>query len=194
MSRKPKKPPQYLNPEEVERFFAVVRSIRDRAIFRVVYHRGLRASEVGGITLSDYRLNVARLYVRRLKGSNSGEYHLTLAEQLALRAWLRQRGTAPGPLFPSRNHRPISRFELHHLMRKYCKAAGIPVEKAHMHAWKHSCGTHLSVREADILAIQDHLGHVNIQNTLKYVTIASKRRDEFAERLKDWGLMTDPSR
>ena len=36
-------------------------------------------------------------------------------------------------------------------------------------------------------AIQDHLGHANIQNTMKYVQIANKRRDEFADRLGDWG-------
>ena len=37
--------------------------------------------------------------------------------------------------------------------------------------------------------IQDHLGHVNIQNTMIYVQITNKRRDQFAEQLdKDgWG-------
>jgi hypothetical protein len=37
--------------------------------------------------------------------------------------------------------------------------------------------------------IQDHLGHVNIQNTMIYVQITNKRRDQFAESLaKDgWG-------
>jgi site-specific recombinase XerD len=74
-------------------------------------------------------------------------------------------------------------------MRQYCAAAGIPLEKAHMHALKHSCGTHLSAMEPDIVAIQDHLGHANIQNTMVYVQIASKRRDEFADRLmgRNWG-------
>jgi len=75
---------------------------------------------------------------------------------------------------------------LHGLMKGYCAAAGIPAEKAHMHALKHSCGTHLSAREADIVAIQDHLGHASIGNTMKYVAIASKRRDEFAARLDGW--------
>ena len=41
-------------------------------------------------------------------------------------------------------------------------------------------------READIVAIQDHLGHASIGNTMKYVAIASKRRDEFAARLDGW--------
>jgi len=187
VKRKSKAPPEYLTPDEIEGFFRVVASVRDRALFRLAYHRGLRASELGLFQLADYRTNVGRLLVRRLKGSNSGEFLLTQVEQHALRAWIRQRGTAPGPLFPSRNHRPISRFRLDQLMKRYCRLAGIPREKAHMHALKHSCGTHLSAREPDIVAIQDHLGHANIQNTMKYVQIASKRRDEFSDRLRDWG-------
>ena len=187
MKRRPKEPPKYLTPEEIDSLFGVIRSARDRALFRVAYHRGLRASELGLLQLPDYRPKMGRLFVRRLKGSHSGEYHLTQAEQHALRAWLRERGVAPGPLFVSRNHRPISRFRLDQLMKHYCEQAGIPQEKAHMHALKHSCGTHLSAREPDIVAIQDHLGHANIQNTMKYVQIANKRRDEFADRLGDWG-------
>jgi len=171
----------------MEGLFRVITSVRDRALFRLAYHRGLRASELGLLQFSDYRPNVGRLFVRRLKGSHSGEYHLTQAEQQALRAWLRERGGAPGPLFVSRNHHPISRWRLDQLMKQYCGRAGILEGKAHMHALKHSCGTHLSAREPDIVAIQDHLGHANIQNTMKYVQIASKRRDEFSDRLQDWG-------
>lgn len=186
MPRKAKRIPEYLTPEETDRFFRGITSIRDRAMFRLAYHRGLRASEIGKFQLADYRPNVGRIFVRRLKGSNSGEYHLTKVEQQVLRAWVRERGTAAGALFQSRNHKPISRFRLGQLMKKYCTAAGIAPEKAHMHALKHSCGTHLSAREPDIVAVQDHLGHANIQNTMKYVQIASKRRDDFAERLNDW--------
>ncbi len=187
MKRKAKRVPDYLTPEEIERLFKQITSVRDRAIFRLAYHRGLRASELGMIQLSDYRAAVQRIFIRRLKGSNSGEYHVTKAEAHALKIWLRERGSAPGPLFLSRNNKPISRFRLDQLMKKYCHAAGIGSSKAHMHALKHSCGTHLSAKEPDIVAIQDHLGHANIQNTMVYVQIASKRRDEFAGRLQDWG-------
>ncbi len=103
--------------------------------------------------LADYRPAAGRIFVRRLKGSNSGEYHLTKVEQHVLRAWLRERGTLAGALFNSRNHKPVSRFRLGQLMKKYC----------------------------------DHLGHANIANTMKYVQIASKRRDDFAGRLEGWG-------
>lgn len=187
MKRKAKTIPEYLTQEEIERFFRAIASVRDRAIFRLVYHRGLRASEIGLFQVADYRPSAGRIFVRRLKGSNSGEFHLTKVESHVLRAWLRERGSAAGALFNSRNHQPVSRFRLDQLMKRYCAAAGVPAVKAHMHALKHSCGTHLSAMEPDIVAIQDHLGHANIQNTMKYVQIASARRDAFAGRLESWG-------
>ncbi len=177
---------KYLSTDEIQALFKVITNVRDRAIFRVAYHRGLRASEVGKLHLAWYCTKTGRLYVTRLKGSYSGEYLLVKAEQAALHAWLKRRGREPGPLFLSRNHRGISRWALDKLMKKYCLLAGIPKEKAHMHALKHSCGTHLLMREGNIMLVKDHLGHVNLQNTNKYAHITNRGRDELAERNQDW--------
>lgn len=62
---------KYLTKDEVGRFFHVVKAPRDLAIFRLAYHRGLRASENGMLKLSDLRIENGRLQVTRLKGSNS---------------------------------------------------------------------------------------------------------------------------
>src|SRR5215467_11859 len=187
--RKPQQLPAYLSEEEIARLLQVINDLRDHAIFAVAYHRGLRASELGIINVDDYDAVGGRLTIRRLKGSHWGEYHLTPAERSALNAWLHKRGIGPGPLFLSRTGRGISRSRLHRLMRKYCVLAGIDQSKAHMHALKHSCATHLSAVEEDIVAIQDHLGHANIQNTMKYVQICSRRRRDFAAKLarQGWG-------
>jgi site-specific recombinase XerD len=91
------------------------------------------------LKFSDYRPNVGRLFVRRLKGSHSGEYQLTQTEQQALRPWLRERGGATGPLFVSRNHQPISRWRLDQLMKQYCERAGIPAGKEHMRKREPQC-------------------------------------------------------
>jgi len=54
--RKPRKQDtiKYLSEEQLDRFFSVIQKPRDLAIFRVIYHRGLRASEVGRLQLSDW--------------------------------------------------------------------------------------------------------------------------------------------
>jgi type 1 fimbriae regulatory protein FimB len=103
MPRKPKKEITYLTEQEVDAFFRVIRNARDKALFRVMYHHGFRASEPGKLMLSDYRPGPGkpRLRVVRLKGSVTGvEHRLLDLELAALKAWLRVRGMAPGPLFP----------------------------------------------------------------------------------------------
>jgi type 1 fimbriae regulatory protein FimB len=178
---------KYLTLEEIEALFTAISDPRDRAIFRVAYHRGLRASEVGLLELSDFRPAASRLMVHRCKGSNGGEFPLAEVEARSLRAWLRERGNAPGPLFPSRERTAITKRRLDQLMKKYCAAAGIARAKAHFHSLRHSCGTHLAEMGEDLLVIQDHLGHRNIQNTLIYTAVTNKARDAAGERLRGWG-------
>ncbi len=177
----------YLQPEEIAALFRVITDKRDRAIFRLVYHRGLRAHEVGLLQLADFRDRDGVLYVRRGKGSISREHSLIREELLALRAYLKDRGTVPGPLFPSRQGlRGITRTRLDQMMKRYSKAAGIRAEKAHMHALKHSCGTHLRERGNSADAIQDWLGHRDSKSTDIYMHFSRKRREESLEKNRDW--------
>lgn len=183
--RRAKRQITYLTEEELERFFRAIDSRRDQAIFRLMAGLGLRSCEPGRLQLSDYRERAQRIYVHRAKGSNSGEYPLGRAAAAALRSWIRERGSRPGPLFPSRNHRPISRRMLDVLMKHYCDRAGIDPAKAHCHALKHTCGTHLAEQGEDVLRIGDWLGHRNIQNSTVYIHIANRERDQVGERRKD---------
>lgn len=181
---------QYLTQTEVHALFNVIDSVRDRAIFRIVYQRGLRSHEPGIMKLSDWNARDGLLHVRRGKNSISRDYRLTPIEATALRAWLKVRGDAPGPLFPSRQIRAgglgIHRNQLDRLFRRYCAAAGIRPEKAHMHALKHSCGTHLAERGNSADTIQDWLGHRAISSTQVYMHFSQRRRDDAYERNKDW--------
>jgi len=193
--RRSRKLPPYLTIPEKDRFFKAIDSTRnharDRAIFRLLYHHGLRASEPGKLQLSDYRhgsrLELDRIYIHRLKGSISGETGVVPAAAFAVRAWIHKRGTRPGPLFPSRNGTPISRKRIFELMRKYCLLAEIPLEKAHPHSFKHTCCTHLiSDQQESIMDVRAHVGHVNIRNTMVYADLMPEATEARARRLKAW--------
>lgn len=180
---------KYLTDEELARLFAVIHSPRDRAIFRLAYHRGLRASEVGLLQMSDYQPVRGRIYIYRVKcgqTDTSGEYLLTDAEVKALRSWLKERSDEPGAIFISRRRSPISQQMLDVLMKGYCAKARIPRDKAHFHSLRHSCATGMLDRGEDIAVVQDHLGHANIANTAIYAKITNKKREEVAKRLKGW--------
>ena len=104
----------------------------------------------------------------------------------ALHDHMRIRGFKPGPLFLSREGNGMSRVRLHELIKRYCALAGIPEKKAHMQIWKHSYGKHLAGQGADILEIQDQLGHRTVHTVMKYVGIKASRREAFAYRMKNW--------
>jgi type 1 fimbriae regulatory protein FimB len=184
--RKPAQQLKYLTGEEIERLFAAIASVRDRAIFRVGYHRGLRAREVGLLTLANWRRSAERLYVTRLKGSISGEFGLTRIETTALKAWAKVRGDRPGALFPSRLGRPISQQMLDVLVKRYGALASIPREKCMWKSLRHSCGTAMLERGRDIAEVKDHLGHVEISNTMIYAQVTNKHRDRVATEMKEW--------
>jgi integrase len=166
-------------------------SVRDHAIFRLAYHHGLRASEIGLVQMRDYRPSARKDYdhcvLDRLKGSFGGDVLLVEAAADAIRAWVKHRGVAPGPLFISRNRGRIGRTMLHYLMKRYCKLAGIPEEKAHFHALKHTCGTiMLSVLKESIVDVQHHLGHADIRSTMIYAKLTEQANEDRAHRLKKW--------
>jgi integrase len=177
--------PLFLQLEEMDRLFKVIESPRDRAIFRLAYHAGLRASEVGMLDMRDYNGRTDRIFVHRLKGSNSGDHHLAREESRALRAWLKIRGMEPGIIFPSKQRRPISRKMLDVLMKQYGQAAKLPRALCHFHVLKHSCATHLLSKGFHVEQVQDWIGHANIQNTMIYAHITNARRDEMATALRD---------
>jgi len=190
--RAPKKLPPYMTVAEKDRFFRAVGSHPlHRAVYRLMYHHGLRASEISVLQFSDYRpagkLEMDRIYIHRLKGSISGECTLMPAAALAIRAWVRQRGTAQGPLFTSQRGNGLSRIRVFEIMQKYSRAADIPPEKCHPHSLKHTCCTHLiSVHKESIMDVQKHVGHVNIQNTMIYAKLTSEADNERARRLQKW--------
>jgi integrase len=189
--RRPRTLVPYLTIPEKDRLFKAIESVRDRAIFRLLYHHGLRASEIGKLDLSHFRqgsaLELDRIYIKRLKGSLSGECTMVPTAAQALRAWVRKRGYMEGPLFPSRQRGRITRRRIHQLMQQYCAAAGIPAEKAHPHCLKHTCCTHLlSQQRESIVDVQKHVGHASIKNTMIYADLTGEANEARAKRLREW--------
>ena len=140
---------------------------------------------IGLLDMRDYDAKADRIMVHRLKGSNSGQHHLVREEARALRAWLKIRGSAPGPIFWSQRRQPISRRMLDVLMKQYGALAGIPPKLRHFHVLKHCCATHLLSKGFGVERVQDWIGHANIQSTMKYAKVTNARRDDMAQQLRD---------
>ena len=171
---------KFLTQEEIRRLIAAIADKRDRAIFVLAYRHGLRASEVGLLRKSDVNLKELRINIYRVKRSLSGTYPLQPDEARILKAYLRSRTDDSPILFPSRKNHPITRVQLHRLMKHYAEKAKLPEDKRHFHVLKHTIATHLLDAGQDVRTVQDWVGHKNIQNTMIYPPVSAGMREEKA--------------
>lgn len=181
--RPPDRVIHFLTQEEARRLFAVITSKRDRAIFRLAYRHGLRASEIGLLQRTDLDLKQGRITIHRLKGSLSAIYPLQPDMLKLLRSYLRTRTDDSPYLFLSNRGVPIDRRTLWYLMDRYATAAGLPPTKHKFHCLKHSIATHLLDAGGDLSFVKDWLGHANIQNTTIYARLTTGTRDTKARKL-----------
>lgn len=185
MPRPNKKPPVYLEEDELQKLLSVIKktdNARDYALYLVAYNHGLRASEIGLLEVDHINFKTSHIKIQRLKGSNSGEYLMRPEVAKALKKHLRQRPSKSPWLFLSNRGDPISRITLDKSIKKYGEIAGLPPNKRFFHILKHSIASHLYRAGTDALTIQDWLGWVNIRMVNSYTHISSPTRDSNARK------------
>ena len=69
------------------------------------------------------------------------------------------------------------------LMQKYSKQATLPKAKRRFHALRHAIAVHPLDAGADVVFVQDRLGHANIQNTIIYMRYTTVTRDTQTRQL-----------
>jgi integrase len=162
---------------------AKARGPREWSMILLAYKHGLRASEVCNVRLDDIDLKNGHIIVERLKGSLRTVQAVTehrgeplLNEQKALREWLRQRPNDGSDfLFVSQKGGRLDRSQFFRLFQSIAAAAGLPAEKRHPHALKHSIASHLVSANVNLALVKQQLGHKSIGSTMRYVTISDQQ-------------------
>ena len=173
----------FLTQAEVRRLFAVIPGKRDRVLFQLAYHQGLRASEVSLLQRDDVHAKQGRIYISRVKGSIAKTYPLQPEDLRLVRAYLRTREDDSPYLFISTRGLPLERRSYWDLMQKYGQMADIPKPKRRLHALRHAIAVHLLDADADVAFVQDRLGHANIQHTMVYMRYTTVTRDAQTRQL-----------
>jgi hypothetical protein len=94
--------PKYLTQDELTRLFAAIDSPRDKALFGLIYHYGLRVGEALMLTVDDVNFKNHRITIRRLKHGLGGEKPLWWHTAKLLRRYLRERRHLGPDLFTGR--------------------------------------------------------------------------------------------
>ncbi len=186
----------YLLQHEKEELFDTIKkdhsknATRNMGIFQVAKYCGLRASEIGLITVNDYDPRRHQIYCRRLKHSQSNTMRIIDPNVIsALDSYYSERilndNYTCRALFVSNKGNPVSRKQLDVLMKKYCHTTSIPEEKRHFHVLKHTRAVELADTGVNVQDIQWWLGHKRIDNTLIYMQFTTKQQENLYRYLQE---------
>ena len=167
--------PRYLRDEEIPRLFDEIDHKRDRAIFMLMLRCGLRVEEVAQLSLPALDLPRSQLFVYHGKGAKDRIVYLSHDAQQALVEYLKTRAFSRAKrLFLVDKGRckgnPVSVRAIQKRMEHYARKAGLKVS---CHQLRHTMATQLLNADADLVTIQDLLGHSRIKTTQRYCQVSN---------------------
>ena len=178
------KVPAHLSVDEMSRLLeapdtSMPLGRRDRAMLELLYASGLRLSELVGLDMEDVNLHERIVRVAG-KGGKERLVPFNTSTQKALRRWysdraaLRVAGSKPGadrdPVFVNAHGTRLSGRSVQRLVARYVSGCSTRFGIS-PHALRHSFATHLLERGADLRAIQELLGHVQLSTTQRYTHV-----------------------
>jgi type 1 fimbriae regulatory protein FimB/type 1 fimbriae regulatory protein FimE len=137
----------------------------------------LRVSELVSLKLDQVDLNQCLLHVNRRKNGTSTVHPLRGVEIRALRKLLRDYPDTPY-IFVTERKGPLTTSTVRKLVARAGEKAKMPFP-VHPHMLRHACGFKLANDGQDTRAVQHYLGHKNIQHTVRYTELTSKRFENF---------------
>ena len=148
---------------------------RDRAMLEFMYASGVRVSELVDLRARNLMLDEEMALVH---GKGSKERLVPIGRRAvgALSLYLREvrpkleSGQGDGRVFLNARGRPLTRMGVWKILRGHVETAGIdkPVSP---HTLRHSFATHLLEGGADLMAVQEMLGHADISTTQIYTHV-----------------------
>lgn len=143
---------------------------RDKAILELFYSSGLRLDELVSANLQDIDWSEALIRVRG-KGNKQRVLPIGRMAVAAIKDWLKVRsayvGTDPEALFLSKQKNRISNRQVQQRVKLWSERQGL-AQHLHPHMLRHSFATHMLEASSDLRAVQELLGHANLNTTQVY--------------------------
>lgn len=186
----------FLEVEEVERLIDAtgqephkLTSLRDKAIFEVLFSTGLRISELTSLNRESMNLKKGEFTVRG-KGDKLRLVFLSPRAIEAVNGYLDARDDNSKALFIRHDEKVsvakqieslsekkasgLTPRSVQRIIKKYAKLAGI-VKTISPHTLRHSFATDLLANGADLRSVQELLGHASVSTTQIYTHLTNKR-------------------
>jgi integrase/recombinase XerD len=139
------------------------------------YATGVRVSELIGVRVRDLHFDEQFVSVFG-KGSKERLVPIGARAVGTVSIYLREtrprldQGKGEGRVFLNARGRPLTRMGVWKILREHVEAAGIE-KRVTPHTLRHSFATHLLEGGADLLAVQEMLGHADVSTTQIYTHV-----------------------
>jgi integrase len=150
----------YITDEEAKRLISCA-SARWSLPIRILYHYGLRASEL--LSLTPLNFKNGELVIQRLKNGRMTRQYLVPEVKAEIEALCKTKT-------PNTRIFPWSRINLWQQIQAAGNRAGVDPRKCHPHAFRHGCGRKWA-RIGTINEVSAMLGHKSIQATMMYTRL-----------------------
>lgn len=186
----------YMDKKEIDALTAAplkdknsVLAKRDHAILLLMYNTGARVSEIAKIQVKDIAMPKRKgMGMVTLHGKGRRERTCPLWEEFwdLLKPFME--GKCPEDfLFLNRYNKPMSRYCIYELVRKYSKAISaqcpsLSKKRPSPHTIRHTTATHLLESGTDIDTVRSWLGHSSIDTTNIYAEISMKKKMEILQK------------
>ena len=163
--------PRDASDRDVERLFAAMDDVRDRAMFGLMVGAGLRVGEVAVARLQDLEAPSGsdQMVSLRVRGKGDKERMVWLTPQLyaMVQARLQERPTSKcDHLFLNQHGRPLSVGGIQYRLKQHCEAAGV---KLTCHQLRHTFARRLAEHEMTVESLAKLMGHAQVQTTQVYI-------------------------
>jgi integrase/recombinase XerD len=168
--------PRDIRQEEIEKLFTAIGDhLRDRTIFTLMLHSGIRVGEVVNLCLEDVYLSEKRSAHLRVNGKGQRERiaYLSATATLLMSKYLSGRPTKKEEkVFLNQRGKSITITGIQLQLAKYCYQAGIWVT---CHQLRHTFACRMIAAGVPVTSVQKMLGHTSIRTTQLYVRVADRQ-------------------
>jgi integrase/recombinase XerD len=165
--------PRDIRQSEIEKLFTAIGDhLRDRTIFTLMLHTGMRVGEIVNLRLADIYLSEKRPPHLRVIGKGQRERiaYLSATATLLLNEYLAKRPKkTEEKVLLNRLGKPITITGIQLQLAKYCRQADIWVT---CHQLRHTFACRMISAGVPVTSVQKMLGHTSIRTTQIYVQVA----------------------
>jgi integrase/recombinase XerC len=145
---------------------------RDLACFYLLWHCGLRISEVSSLLVKDVDLESRKLFIRNSKERKDRMVYISDTVAMALQQHLAIRHTqTAGYVFASKNG-AITTRSLQRRLKYYSEQCGVPVNARRL---RHTFASQMLAASMPVTSLQRYMGHEHLDTTMIYAEVSDPK-------------------